>query len=352
MFLKQVGHHFKTTLNMKLILTTTIVGILLLLAATGHAGQMTEVEKIEWLKANVAKARLTIRVLDEAKQPLPSTTVKLYFTTFSNGVPADIRQGLTDASGLFSGEGYLWHKSDLGQSIERPGYYSGVCLTKFTGQTNNPSNRWLPWDATFSTILRPKINPIAMLAKSGWIEMPATNELCGYDLEKGDWVAPHGKGIVADLVFNLARRYISQEDFEVKLEVTFSNPLDGIQEIEMPEEGRNSTFRWPRNALETGYQPKINFNFGHLPDRWIMQSGRESQMFFFRVRTVERDGKIVSALYGKIKGGLELAPFDSKTSKVKLTYYLNPTSLDRNMEFDPQKNLFKNLPGMEQVKEP
>ena len=352
MFLKQVGHHFKTTLNMKLILTTTIVGILLLLAATGHAGQMTEAEKIEWLKANVAKAKFTVRVLDEAKQPLPNVTVKLAFSSFSNGVSADVREGLTDQSGQFTGEGFLTRASELGGYVGASGYYSSGFPGKFSRQTNSPSNRWLPWDATFNTILRPKINPIALLAKSGWIEMPATNELCGYDLEKGDWVAPHGKGIVADLVFNLARRYISQEDFEVKLEVTFSNPLDGIQEIEMPEEGRNSTFRWPRNALETGYQPKINFNFGHLPDRWIMQSGRESQMFFFRVRTVERDGKIVSALYGKIKGGLELAPFDSKTSKVKLTYYLNPTSLDRNMEFDPQKNLFKNLPGMEQVKDP
>ena len=134
MFLKQVGHHFKTTLNMKPILTTTIIGILLLLAATGHAGQMTEAEKIEWLKANVAKAKFTVRVLDEAKQPLPNVTVKLAFSSFSNGVSADVREGLTDQSGQFTGEGFLTRASELGGMLERQDIIQVVSRENLAGK--------------------------------------------------------------------------------------------------------------------------------------------------------------------------------------------------------------------------
>jgi hypothetical protein len=67
---------------------------------------------------------------------------------------------------------------------------------------------------------------------------------------------------------------------------------------------------------------------------------------------VVQDGKIVSAHYGKIKGGFDPNPIDSKTCEVTLNYYLNPTSLDRNMEFDLKQNLFKNLPWKEDVRDP
>ncbi|MFM2295907.1 MAG: hypothetical protein RLZZ350_2320 [Verrucomicrobiota bacterium] len=128
-----------------------------------------------------------------------------------------------------------------------------------------------------------------------------------------------------------------------------------IQEIEMPEAGRNSMFRWPREAFENSYTNQIEFEYNHVAnDGWPMTPKRpkESQLFFYRVRTVAENGKIVRAHYGKIKGGLQLAPSSSKTCKVKLTYYLNPTSLDRNMEFDPKQNLFTNLSADEEVRDP
>ena len=76
------------------------------------------------------------------------------------------------------------------------------------------------------------------------------------------------------------------------------------------------------------------------------------QTYFFRVRTVKQNDRIVSALYGKIKEGFQLAPSNSKTCKVKLAYYLNPTSLDRNMEWDPQRNLLKGLSYEETPRDP
>ena len=44
---------------------------------------------------------------------------------------------------------------------------------------------------------------------------------------------------------------------------------------------------------------------------------------------LDEHGNIISAQYGKIYGDF-----------LSFTYYLNPTSNDRSIEFDPDKNLF------------
>lgn len=111
-------------------------------------------------------------------------------------------------------------------------------------------------------------------------------------------------------------------------------------------------FKWQREASETGYQPILTTHFARKPGSGFEKSASEEQNYFFRVRTVERDGRIVSALYGKIKGGLPLAPSNSKTCKIKLTYYLNPTSLDRNLEWDTQRNLLAGPTEVDTPREP
>jgi hypothetical protein len=61
------------------------------------------------------------------------------------------------------------------------------------------------------------------------------------------------------------------------------------------------------------------------------------------VRTVEQNGQIASALYGKIIGGIGIDPRKVKVCGIGFTYYLNPTPNDRNMEYDVGKDLFKHL---------
>jgi hypothetical protein len=56
---------------------------------------------------------------------------------------------------------------------------------------------------------------------------------------------------------------------------------------------------------------------------------------------VDATGKIISANYGKIYGDF-----------MNFSYYLNPTPNDRNVEFDPKRNLFTKLKTEEQVMAP
>jgi len=68
----------------------------------------------------------------------------------------------------------------------------------------------------------------------------------------------------------------------------------------------------------------------------------EYRNYYFRVRTkVDDRGNIVSAHYGKIYGDF-----------MQFKYYLNPTINDRNVEFDPEQNLMKNLKFNEGVEAP
>jgi hypothetical protein len=132
-------------------------------------------------------------------------------------------------------------------------------------------------------------------------------------------------------------------DFDYTLTVSFSNKGDGIQTFESPYL-KTSAFKSPRMAPEDGYLAVWLQTRSRKPGRPVEGNmdieGKRN--YFFRVRTVyDEKGKIKSALYGKIYGDF-----------MSFTYYLNPTPNDRNMEFDPKQNLFKNLESFEKPQDP
>jgi len=292
-------------------------------------------------------AKLTIRVVDEQHIPIQGARVNLTFMdpVTRKGVPIS---GLTDASGHFTGEG--GSDSNLGGTVQKNGYYSGGF--PFEPFRDAKEGRWQPWNPTYVSVLRKIEKPVPLYGKAALTEIPKTNNPCGYDLEAGDWVAPYGKGKTSDFIMTLKREYENRDKFNVSVVINFSNPLDGIQEIKLPEEWRCCEFKWPHLAPDTGYQTSLTTRLGSVPGKGFNDTASEDQTYFFRVRTVEKDGKIVSALYGKISEGIRLDPMNSKTCLVKLVYYLNPTPLDRNMEFDLKHNLLTNIGQFEGLREP
>ncbi len=258
-------------------------------------------------------------------------------------------EGSTNLEGKFTAEGYS--DGSFAGHISKDGYYKGSL--NIPQLVDIIDRKWQPWDATGTTVLRLIGSPVALHAKTVyWAHIPEVGNPCGYDLLKGDWVVPHGKGSVADLVFLLERQYVDYRNFAVAVTVRFSNSLDGIQETDLPSFWQNGVFKWPREAPEAGYKPELKSSHTRDQGKGATITAKDDQAYFFRVRTVERDGQIISALYGKIRGGVELAPSDSKTSMVKLTYYINPTPNDRNLEWDTTKNLIPDLKREETPREP
>ncbi len=218
--------------------------------------------------------------------------------------------------------------------------------------TNAVAGKWQPWNPTVELQLKRIGNPIPMYAKKygerKTVKIPEIGKAIGFDLMQSDWVAPYGSGETADFIFKLDSRVTGDKDFDATLSVAFSNVGDGIQSVyALPFKG--SQLRLSRKAPADGYEDNLVRRTHCSPGEQIYRENREDQNYVFRVRTKKDDkGNIVSALYGKIHG--EIGWWQN--SVIRFTYYLNPTPNDRNLEFDPNKNLFKNLSPLEKVSEP
>jgi hypothetical protein len=314
--------------------TLICLGALLGMAAT--------VPQVSW-----PLAKLTVHVVDEQGAAVPDAEVKIGFREKLSDRNA-WAVGKTDNGGNFTAEGYSDMR--LAGSVRKEGYYDAG--TGWTIFKESVLQKWQPWGSVAQVVLRPVGEKVALYAKSAWIEIPAIGEPCGYDLKRGDWVAPHGHGIDPDFIFTLQRRYASRDDFDVRVKLGFAQLLDGIQETALPVRFRNCAFRWTRQAPEGGYQSTLETRFARDPKAGTTQSASEEQAYFFRVRTEEKDGRMVSAFYGKVSGGLQLAPSNSKTCKVKLIYYISPNPLDRNLEWDTKHNLLEGLNYEQTPREP
>lgn len=334
-----------------LIISLFMMGMLTPLCASGQTAKGSLPD--DW---TLPLARVTARILDEMGNPLSGAMVSLSFSEPRSSSSTVKKPGLTDTNGEFFGEGY----SDgvLGTLCTKDGYYLGmVPIPVFK---NAVDKRWQPWGATYTTVLRKIENPIPMYARSAVVKVPVQGKPCGYDLKEGDWVAPWGKGLIADFVFTAESRYTNYNQFDASMKLAFSSPLDGIQPANLPPEYAYSEFIWHRQAPETGYLPGYGQEKGMPGKHYQIPSAPsvrrledvENQKFYFRVRTVEKDGKIISALYGKLAAGFEMRIPNQQEVKIVLKYYLNPTPLDRNMEFDVKQNLFNNLKFDEQPRKP
>jgi len=300
-------------------------------------------------------ARLTIKTVHENGEPVSGVRVKHAFLDPVSRSPAPV-EGLTDAQGLFVSQGSC--ASVLGGRIQKDGYYDGGF--PFTPYLEAKDGKWQPWDVIYTSVMRRIENPIPMYARKVFLHVPQVGKPCGFDLKECDWVAPWGKGLVPDFVFTLNCAYTNFNHQDVSMKLTFSNPLDGIQPANLPKEYAYSTFIWHRQAPETGYLDNYQMEFG-LPDKGFKipdvskiraVEEVEALKYYFRVRTIVKDGQIVSALYGKLSQGFFIGAMSSTDVNVRTCYYLNPKPLDRNMEFDLKQNLFKNLKFAEQPRKP
>ena len=72
----------------------------------------------------------------------------------------------------------------------------------------------------------------------------------------------------------------------------------------------------------------------------------ENRCYTFRIRSrYDGNGKLAEARYGKIYGDFKFeGHLDRGIIAVRFLYYLNPTPLDRNLEWDMKTNLCPN-PG-------
>ncbi len=291
------------------------------------------------------EARVTVHLVSEDGTPVSSEQVTVSFE-LPEGRDQRIKyervSGFTDANGLFTAT----HKTigNVGCKINKEGFYGSYGEYRFH---NEQASRWLPWNPEIKLVLRKKENPVPMYARDTQVSelrIPAVGKNIGFDLMEYDWVPPYGHGKQADFIFRFDQKFKSPKDFESVLILTFSNKHDGIQLI---KENRKygSVFKLPRFAPKTGYKNKLVRSSRHAPGKAIEDDSQDDNNYIFRVRSEERDGKLVRAMYGKIQGDIKVYPYGAQTGRIYFIYYFNP-DYTRNLEYG--ENLFRNLgPGEE-----
>lgn len=287
----------------------------------------------------------SVKVVDEEGKPVPDCEAGAIISDKNAGTANGYKRvtEITDKQGV----AYFNLTSDhsrVSYGAKAPeGYYTSFGKEfYFKGKKNGV---WQPGGKQFKMVLKRIKNPIAMYAASvgmnGKVEMPGLDKPYGFDLMASDWVAPHGKGKVPDLIFHLIRNMRGPKDYDATLTVTFSNKGDGFVGIKAPVEAKQeSQLVMPYKAPGKGYQTKLVKSIRKKPGSRMIAAKDKSQHYFIRVRTkLDDKGNIVSALYGKIQSDVALDVINSKRGLLYFTYYLNPTPNDYNVEFDPKKNL-------------
>jgi hypothetical protein len=301
------------------------------------------------------EVKIETRVSDESGAPISNATVSVWFSKLKTNNPFDGQdtvgsKGFSDATGNFSAISQTL--GSCGVVAKKEGYYPSRVPIQLS---KHKDGKWEPFHQVIEVMLRKKEMPIPMYAKRlNYFELPTTNSPVGYDLMAGDWVSPDGKGLVTDVVVTPEREFQEGGSYRWKLTLQAAKEGDGFSPIMPDQESPQSELRFPRTAPADGYSINplvVEYKYGKGKSEYTTSAGATN--FFFRVRTeLDENKQVKQALYGKLIGPVEAQFHYVKTGKLRFTYYLNPTSLNRNMEFDPKKNLFQKLPSMERVTAP
>jgi hypothetical protein len=281
-----------------------------------------------------AKWTATVKVLDERRQAVPGAAVSIIYYVppkLDEDPTASLRkvEGLTGANGVFA----VSHRDSslrLGFEVQKEGYYRTRDGRDFTVQTNR--------NLAVTLVVKRIIHPVPMYANR--VDFAHAKKLpldqpIGFDLMAGDWVAPHGKGTQAHILVTWSWQADKDDPrgYEEKLSISFPNAGDGIQEFDSPGPlgSAGSELRSPQEAPEDGYQAQlIKWHSWHPARPGTNTYDHVHKNYFLRVQTVlNEEGKVKSALYGKIYGDFDEAFWT----------LLNPEVNSRSLELDPKHNL-------------
>lgn len=292
--------------------------------------------------ASCQEARtVKMTVTEEDGTPIEGASTTVIYLGY-RGEDTVRKKALTNAQGVSEIRGAT--SGRMSAKIEKEGYYAS-----HSGRLSRKKDH----DLTY--VLRKIENPIPMYVRKFRGRIPVEDKACGFDFEVGDWVAPHGKGKRIDMLIKGKKEIKTRNDWKGKVTLSFPNKHDGIQE---DDKWLNySEFKSSRKAPLEGYlpdeqllskqDPKNGYKGSSLPKNYLVRTRSQ----------VNQKEEIVTTFYSKIVGGVEVIVGLHKDSResppsVAFTYYFNPTPNDRNLEFDPSQNLFKNLDPTEQVREP
>ena len=174
----------------------------------------------------------------------------------------------------------------------------------------------------------------------------------GFDLMLSEPLPPLGNGKQADFLFMLQGKYDEKSVYEMSLRIRFPNPHDGIVEfMTLERDGMREPNMYGSELLsdyqapEGGYISEVlRTTKKSIGEKTAFRDDDFRRNYYFRVRSeVDESGRITKANYGKIYGDFHFFAANKDwgylATLALVTTYYNPNNNDRNVEFDPKRNL-------------
>jgi hypothetical protein len=310
------------------------------------AGGVTKAQNIPIVR--LPDAHIIVHVNDEDRRGVPDSIVGVAGTISPKPGSETFKKALTDPTGKLDVQ--VKSNGEIHVAVDKAEYYRTEIDPAYSYEdrpgafeTAVAKGRWQPDPITIKALLKQIANPIPMYARRVNRAVPSQNEDLGFDMFAGDFVTPYGRGKTSDMIFRLEVTERAKKDYDYKLNVAFPNTPDGILPFNPTPHLQGSALRSPYGAPDRGFLPTWTVTRSRRPGTAENSNyDPEKHGYFFRIRSsVDKTGKILSANYGKIYGDF-----------MNFTYYLNPAPNDRNVEFDPKRNLFTNLKPEERVTMP
>lgn len=302
---------------------------------------------------------VTVLVADgDTGEPVEGARVEIAFTP---GVAKDgttcggVRIRKTNARGMCKGSGTA-ASTYVSIHAEKAGFYpSEWRAALLPGEDRREHTEF----SVVTVAIRRVEHPIPLFVAAEPNRRPAdifgkgTNTL-EFDMMEGDYLPPVGKGKTADIVFTREPCELLGEvngiDWGVKkltkdsVRIRFPNAGDGI--VSLPPTSASELII--RMAPESGYRPDY-LACRTRNESGVVKSWEADPNLCFRIRTkFDAEGSVVSAIYGKIYGGIgfehdysERKIGEPRVGRMRFMYYLNPKLMDRNLEYNFGNNLNK-----------
>lgn len=228
----------------------------------------------------------------------------------------------------------------FGSYVKKNGYYKTVVTNPNVVYKNG---QWNPTPAVCKVTLKPIKKPVPMYVKRVYQKIQKPEVKYGYDLVMGDWVKPYGVGEKVDFHVTVEGYWNSVKDNDSTLTILFENKHDGAILYDSKQTSKGSGFKSRYHAPQQGYKNLLSWRQARKGARIIKEPRNNNASYYLRFRTeLNEDGTVKSAFYGKIYGEMKFGGAAEKGTYFQWgVSYINPVVNDRNVEFDPKKNLFK-----------
>ena len=281
---------------------------MLFVALTGSADVMSEIRKACFEGADT---RIVFRVVDDDGLAVSNATVDVLFDMVDRS-KATRKVGATGSDGVCALESLSGGQIKI--KVSKVGYYETSDQMSFVSADNElmaervKNGRWLPWGASKELILRPVKKPTAVRVGCGlWRYAVVMNEWIGFDIQRYDFVAPYGSGVVSDfdVRFDWDGKWKVREFSGIGVEIRFPEKYSGAyyQPLVLNSEFKG-VYKADANAV---YQQSFAFSSRAIRDRMGRIKEYAGDKFDTKMTLVVRSrcicdeqGELKSACYSQL----------------------------------------------------